>query len=311
MISEVEKEFSFKEKGNYLVSNKIFLDLIFNNKCNYNCKFCIAQTKSYCDEEFDNWKESFKKTIDIFKDEIDSIIIIGGEATVDPNFFNKLEYIDEVTKNNHIFTILTTNGFMLKHDTFLNRVASSSIDSVNISVMNHNHEHNNFLMGANTLTRDDIKHIYEVLHSSNITVRLNTNVAKNNLNTIEEIEDYIKYYKGCFDVIKFTPLMKTDMFNTSDSVIEYTHKNAMDKNEIKELFDNLSNKYKKNSFNNKVFGLVNYADLNIFGEHIILKYEQVEDMYDLDKVIPTLKLYPNGNLSNEWNYKKNILDRFE
>lgn len=311
MISEVEKEFSFKEKGNYLVSNKIFLDLIFNNKCNYNCKFCIAQTKSYCDEEFDNWKESFKKTIDIFKDEIDSIIIIGGEATVDPNFFNKLEYIDEVTKNNHIFTILTTNGFMLKHDTFLNRVASSSIDSVNISVMNHNHEHNNFLMGANTLTRDDIKHIYEVLHSSNITVRLNTNVAKNNLNTIKEIEDYIKYYKGCFDVIKFTPLMKTDMFNTSDSVLEYTHKNAMDKNEIKELFDNLSNKYKKNSFNNKVFGLVNYADLNIFGEHIILKYEQVEDMYDLDKVIPTLKLYPNGNLSNEWNYKKNILDRFE
>lgn len=311
MISEVEKEFSFKEKGNFLVSNKIFLDLIFNNKCNYNCKFCIAQTKSYCDEDFDNWKESFKKTIDIFKDEIDSLIILGGEATVDPNFFNKLEYIDEVTKNNHIFTILTTNGFMLKHDTFLNRVASSSIDSVNISVMNHNHEHNNFLMGANTLTRDDIKHIYEVLHSSNITVRLNTNVAKNNLNTIEEIEDYIKYYKGCFDVIKFTPLMKTDMFNTSDSVLEYTHKNAMSKNEIKELFDNLSNKYKKNSFNNKVFGLVNYADLNIFGEHIILKYEQVEDMYDLDKVIPTLKLYPNGNLSNEWNYKKNILDRFE
>lgn len=311
MISEVEKEFSFKEKGNYLVSNKIFLDLIFNNKCNYNCKFCIAQTKSYCDEDFDNWKESFKKTIDIFKDEIDSIIILGGEATVDPNFFNKLEYIDEVTKNDHILTILTTNGFMLKHDTFLNRVASSSIDSVNISVMNHNHEHNNFLMGANTLTRDDIRHIYEVLHSSNITVRLNTNVAKNNLNTIEEIEDYIKYYKGCFDVIKFTPLMKTDMFNTSDSVIEYTHKNAIDKNEIKELFDNLSNKYKKNSFNNKVFGLVNYADLNIFGEHIILKYEQVEDMYDLDKVIPTLKLYPNGNLSNEWNYKKNILDRFE
>ena len=37
---------------------------------------------------------------------------------------------------------------------------------------------------------------------------------------------------------------------------------------------------------------------------------KVEDMYDLDTMIPTLKLYPNGNLSNEWDYKKNILDDF-
>ena len=84
----------------------------------------------------------------------------------------------------------------------------------------------------------------------------------------------------------------------------------MDKESIKELFDSLVNKYNKNSSNNKVFGLINYADLTVFDEHIILKYEQVEDMYDLDKVIPTLKLYPNGNLSNEWDYKKNILDKF-
>lgn len=34
-------------------------------------------------------------------------------------------------------------------------------------------------------------------------------------------------------------------------------------------------------------------------------------MYDLDSVIPTLELYPNGYLSNEWNYQKNILDDFK
>ena len=311
MINEVKKEFNFKRKGKYLVSNNLFLDLVFNNKCNCDCKFCIAHTKSFSDENLANWKKSFKRTIELFKDEIDSLIILGGEATIDPNFFVKLNYIDEVTKDKHIFTILTTNGLMLKYDNFLNKIINSSIDSINISVMNYNHEFNNELMGANTLTRKELKHIYETLHMSGKTVRLNTNVAKNNLDSVSELENYIKYYKGCFDVIKFTPLMKTDMFNTIDAVLNYTHKNAMSKEEIKVLFDELANKHQKNSFNDKVFGLINYGYLTVFGEQIILKYEQVEDMYDLENVIPTLKLYPNGNLSNEWNYKKNILDYFE
>ena len=165
-------------------------------------------------------------------------------------------------------------------------------------------------MGANTLTRDELNHIYNELHKAGKTVRFNTNVAKNNLNSVEEMEEYIKYYKGCFDVVKFTPLMKTDMFNTVDPVLGYTHRNALPKKDIKKLFDSLANKHQKNCFNDKVFGLINYGDLTIFDEHIILKYEQVEDMYDLDKVIPTLKLYPNGCLSNEWNYQKNILKDF-
>ncbi len=311
MINEIKKEYNYKEKGKYLVSSRIFLDLVFNNKCNYNCKFCIARTKTYSEEDFNKWKVAFAKTMKVFKDEIDSFIILGGESTIDPYFFDRLAFMDEVTKDKHVFTIVTTNGYMLKHEDFLNKLVNSSVDSINISVMNHNHELNNYLMGANTLTRDELKHIYEVFHAKGKTVRLNTNVAKNNLNSVEEMEDYIKYFKGCFDAIKFTPLMITDMFGTVDDVTRYTHENAMSKEEIKELFDALANKHIKNSHNNKVFGFINYGDLTVFGEHIILKYEQVEDMYDLDREIPTLKLYPNGNLSNEWDYKKNILDDFE
>ena len=310
MRNEVSKEFGFHKKGKYVVGNRIFLDLVFNNKCNFNCPFCIARTKSYSDSDLGKWKKAIKKTLEVFKEEIDSLIILGGEATVDPDFFTKLDYIDEITKDNHIFTILTTNGYMLKNDKFLEKVTKSSIDSINISVMHYNHEKNNMLMGANTLTREELNHIYNELHKSGKTVRFNTNVAKNNLNSVKEMEEYIKFFKGCYDAIKFTPLMKTDMFNTTDSVLGYTHKNALSKKAIKKLFDELASKHQKNFFNNKVFGLINYGDLTIFDEHIILKYEQVEDMYDLDKVIPTLKLYPNGCLSNEWNYKKDILKDF-
>ena len=161
MITEVNKEFEFHQKGKYLVSNKIFLDLVFNNECNYNCKFCIARTKTYSENDYENWKKSLKRTFEIFGEEIDSIIILGGESTIDPHFFDKLEYLDEVTKDKHVFTILTTNGFMLKHENFLQRLLASSVDSINISVMNHNHELNNYLMGANTLSKEELKHIYE------------------------------------------------------------------------------------------------------------------------------------------------------
>ena len=308
--NEVTKKFEFHQKGKYLVGNKLFLDLVFNNYCNFNCPFCIARTKTYSNDNLNEWKKAIKKTLEIFKNEIESIIILGGESTIDKDFFVKLEYLDELTKDKHIFTILTTNGYMLKNEDFINKVAKSSIDSINISVMNHNYEKNNYLMGAKTLTKDELKHIYEIIHKSGKTIRFNTNVAKNNLNSVEEMEEYIKYYKGCYDAIKFTPLMKTDMFNTVDSVLEYTHKYAMTKEEIKALFDALANKHQKNASNDKVFGLINYADITVFNEHIILKYEQVEDMYDLDKEIPTLKLYPNGCLSNEWNYEKNILNDF-
>ena len=310
MISEVEKKFIYKSKGKYLVSNKLFLDLIFNNKCNCDCRFCIAKTKSYANEDLDKWKLSLKKTIEVFKDEIDSLIILGGEATVDLNFLVKLKYIDEITKNNHIFTILTTNGLLLRNKEFLNKVASSCIDSINISIMNYNYEYNNYLMRGKTLTRDELKEVYKVLKNNGKTIRINTNIAKNNLNTLEELENYINYYNGCCDVIKLTPLMKTDMFNTEDDILSYTHEFAMNKEDIKSLFNSLVNKYGSKNKNNSVFGLINYADLYVNNQHVILKYEQVEDMYDLDKVIPTLKLYPNGNLSNEWDYNKNILDDF-
>ena len=186
MISEVEKKFTYNQKGDYLVSNRLFLDLVFNNICNYNCKFCIARTKSYCDEDFDKWKESFKRTIEIFNKEIDSLIILGGEATVDPKFFEKLNYINEVTKDNHIFTILTTNGYKLKNKDFLNKVIDSSIDSINISVMNHIYEYKNYLMGHKTLTYEELKNIsynavhqllYRILKKYNITLRKATHIG--------------------------------------------------------------------------------------------------------------------------------------
>lgn len=310
MKNEVCDDFEFHRKGKYRVSNRIFLDLVFNNACNCNCPFCIARTKTYSENDPEAWKKAVKKTLEIFREEIDSMIILGGEATIDPDFFVRLDWLDEMTEGDHIFTILTTNGIMLKDSSFLNRLKESSIDSVNISVMHYDQEKNDRLMGARTLTKEQLRQIRDELHRVGKTVRFNTNVAKNNLDSVEEMEEYVKAFKGCFDAVKFTPLMKTDMFGTTDAVLAYTHEYALSKEEIRKLFDGFADRHQKNRFNNNVFGLISYGDVTAFGEHVILKYEQVEDMYDLDDTIPTLKLYPNGCLSNEWSYRKNILGDF-
>ena len=55
-----------------------------------------------------------------------------------------------------------------------------------------------------------------------------------------------------------------------------------------------------------VLGFVDYLEADVHGCRVILKYAQVEDKYDRETEIPTLKLYPNGCLSNEWSFERDI-----
>jgi len=101
-----------------------------------------------------------------------------------------------------------------------------------------------------------------------------------------------------------------DMFDTVDEVTEYTNCVSLKTEDIRNLYDDFAKLHSTISKNSGVFGLIPYRELNVSGQNVILKYMQVEDTYDLDTVIPSLKLYPNGNLANEWNFKKNILEKF-
>ena len=54
---------------------------------------------------------------------------------------------------------------------------------------------------------------------------------------------------------------------------------------------------------------MDFAEADVYGQTVIMKYAQVEDKYDRETEIPTLKLYPNGCLSNEWSFTRDIRDR--
>ena len=310
MALEMKHEVKYKKMGKYLVSDTLFLDLIFNNSCNCNCPFCIANTKTFALENYELWKINLQKTLEIF--DVRDIIILGGEATVDPLFFDKLDYLKKVIKDKKIDNvILTTNGILLKNKNFLNKVLDSVITTINLSYMNYNHDKNNNIMQGKTLTKEQIKEIYKQVKDKNKTMRINVNVFKDNCDSVDELTKFVDYFNGCVDTIKFSPLMPTDMFDTKDEVTKYTNQVCLTKEEIKELYDEFVNKHELINSNDSVFGLIPYKELKVNNQSVILKYLQVEDTYDLDKVIPTLKLYSNGNLANVWDYKKNILKDFE
>ena len=307
MSTEITQDVEYKKVGKWLVSNELFLDLIFNSACNCNCPFCISRTKNYAKENFENWINNLYRTFEIFK--IKNIIILGGEATVDKQFFEKINILESVIEGKSVDNvILTTNGLMLREPAFLKKLINSCVNTVNISVMHYDKEINDNIMGSNTLSKEELIRIYRKLKDNGKTMRLNVNVYKGNCDTVSEMKLYADTYNGCADIIKFSPLMKTDMFNTVDSVTEWTRLKELTHNYIENLYDEFASACEKVVVNEGVFGLIKYKEVDYNGQKIMLKYAQVEDTYDLDKVIPTLKLYCNGALSNEWNYNKNILN---
>lgn len=50
MAVEFEHDGGYYKLGQYRVSEQLFIDLIFNNKCNFACPFCIANTKDFAEK---------------------------------------------------------------------------------------------------------------------------------------------------------------------------------------------------------------------------------------------------------------------
>ena len=77
--------------------------------------------------------------------DIRNVIILGGEATVDPDFWDKLRVITRVMEGkNTDHLILTTNGNRLGDPAFADKVAASRIDAVNLSRMHYDQAENDW-----------------------------------------------------------------------------------------------------------------------------------------------------------------------
>ena len=74
MNTETTQKVVYKQIGKYSVSNELFLDLIFTEKCQCNCKFCIAKTPEYAEENWnyirDYYKNVFKRYEKVNQEEL-------------------------------------------------------------------------------------------------------------------------------------------------------------------------------------------------------------------------------------------------
>ena len=93
MKTEMFQKPIWTKKGKYLATSELFLNVIFTSNCNCNCSFCISKTKEYAREEFQSWREGLEKAFSSFL--IRNVIILGGEATIDPLFLGKVRMLGE------------------------------------------------------------------------------------------------------------------------------------------------------------------------------------------------------------------------
>lgn len=295
----------WRQIGPYIVSSELFMDVIFTEACNCSCPYCIARTQGHAIPDSRRWEAALEDAFRIFP--IRSLILLGGEATVDPRFREKLAVLSDYARRYPVEQmILTTNGIRLTEPEYMQIILDSGITAVNLSRMHHDQAVNDASFGQKTPTKDQIRQIAGQLWSRGKTLRLNANVWRGNLDTPEQMEQFASEFHGCCDAVKFSPLMDTEMFGTVPSVRDFTKQHAIADEEIRQLYDRFAERHSVLRVNSNVLGFVHYAELSVGGQRVILKYAQVEDKYDRDRVIPTLKLYPNGCLSNEWSYQKDI-----
>lgn len=303
--SEMTQSPVWRQIGPYTVSSELFMDVIFTEACNCSCPYCIARTQGHASPDPQSWEAALEDAFRIFP--IRSLVLLGGEATVDPHFREKLERLSEYVRRYPVEQmILTTNGIRLAQPEFLEIILDSEITAVNLSRMHYDQAVNDASFGRETPTKAQIRGIGEQLRARGKTLRLNANVWRGNLDTPEQMERFVTEFSGCCDAIKFSPLMDTQMFGTVPSVREFTKRHAISDREIRTIYDSFAGRHTVLRVNSNVLGFVRYGELSVGGQRVILKYAQVEDKYDRDRVIPTLKLYPNGCLSNEWSYQKDI-----
>ena len=308
MRDELARRPRWHSVGPYRVSSELFLDAVFTSACDCACPWCIARTRDYAREDRQAWQRGLTEAFELF--DIRSVVILGGEATQDPAFFEKLAAVEAVLRRHPVeHLILTTNGVRLRDPDFVEALLATGIDAVNLSRMHWDQAVNDGIFGRQTPDREQIRELHRRLTEAGKTLRLNVNVWRGNLDSVDEMTRFADFFSGCCDAVKFTPLMRTDMFDTVPRVTACAAACAIDEAGIAELWDAMAARHRLVGRAECVLGFVDYAELEVHGQRVILKYAQVEDKYDRDTVIPTLKLYPNGCLSNEWSFRRDIRAR--
>lgn len=239
------KPFVF-ETGRKNVYKNFNLSIFVDDKCNADCKFCVAQLRYehkgllYQKEHIIDDNEYIKKlryVLETVRPLNPSISITGGEPTISNRLVPILELVNELGFRKRT---ITTNGSglfrVVNGKTILQHLIDNKFDHLNISRVCVDENLNKQIMRYEPglyCSNDMIQKIANELKDKNPKIRMSCILLKQSVHTVNQIKEYVEFYrKYGIDNFIFRQLMDYDHKAVNLEKIQYCDKNKVDLNDI-------------------------------------------------------------------------------
>lgn len=288
----------------FFLSTYPYLDIVFNDHCNAECKYCISHLvhkKEWCNIE------THKKKIEyaIKNLGVKEVLLLGGEPTINDAIFEIIDFLKQNFKLNKI--CITTNAHRMSKDhEYAAKLLSSGITHINISLMTLNKERQQYINGTNSyVSINDLMFFKELADYYGVMIRINNNCFLNNNDSLNEIIEFYDLVKNYCHSVKFSPLLKTEGFSTVNEVTEFNQTHTLKDTQYDNLWHEIENHYEDYPIirNKETFGFVEYSMI-MLDTPIILNYNQhnkAREKITKENKINSLKLLVTGDLSLSWN----------
>ena len=203
--------------------------LTLNRTCNLRCKWCYARDTEY-KSSLTMSKDLAFELIDFFDSiNVKHIILIGGEPTIHPDFFEIIEY----AKEKKIKCALVTNGLMFNNDEFIDKYKSVGMNSVSLSFKGEDEKTYKEITGFDGF--QETIDIIKKLVSSDISVSVSMVLTENNMNSFTDVIPTLLnagvrrfHFSFCYDFnlcgVKkdiFSPISLLEMFGNIYEKLNY------------------------------------------------------------------------------------------
>ena len=314
-IEDYETEsFSFKT-GKKDVYKNFNLSIFVDDKCNADCKFCVAQLRYehkgllYQKDHIIDDKEyidRLRRVLETIRPLNPSISITGGEPTISNRLVSILELVNELGFRKRT---ITTNGSglfrVINNKTILQHLIDNKFDHLNISRVCIDEKLNKEIMQYEPglyCSNEMIKEISKQVKNTNLKIRMSCVLLSQSVHTVNQIKEYVDFYKayGINNFI-FRQLMDYDHKAVNKEKIEYCDKNKVDLNEIwKEIESHPEMKPYLNLLGYYYYvEIYKYNSCTIASESANLEQQYFEKDKHKNMVYEMI-FHTNGNLCGSW-----------
>ena len=281
------------------VSNNAYLSVVATNKCNRACPYCI---NSETDHSLQLPVEKMRKNVGELVSQygIKEAIILGGEPTLHPQI---CDIIRGLYDSGIKIVRLTTNGIALTDKLLLDMI-KAGLYGLNVSF--HNED---FI----PLSR--LEEIYQIAKENGIKLRVNTNIWRNNHDTLDSFMPFYESLFYCCDEVRVSNIIPKDSFSVNPQNNPTAKKMILSDDEYNAFFKKLVSHFDDLTCieNPLTLGFVRYilipnelpiiVNWNI-GSRVA---EQVCENDIANRRINTFKCLVSGNISISWNEDNTII----